>query len=267
MTPVTHVPGPGATCPGASYGITPSRGPQTPACRLGRAAVTGHGLGSGKGGAVCGGFGLGRPSSPQPRTRGHRPLLRKAPWSSVPDSEVDVVTRSPRCLRGAWLQAGAVTSRRPHGGRGEAGPGATRGQATCHGETGFSAGSHPAARLSIADSSVGSPPSREHRAPEPAAPTPSLSPAEQGCRSEAAPETAGVSQSLAPSRASLRPSRHSACPARGPVVHTDRSAGCGCWLGLRDHRGQLGAGAGQTRPPLSCRPFGPRRQSRRPGRV
>lgn len=234
MTPVTHVPpGPGATCPGASYGITPSRGPQTPACRLGRArlgraAVTGHGLGSGKGGAVCGGFGFGRPSGPQPRTRGHRPLLRKAPWSSVPDSEVDVVTRSPRCLRGAWLQAGAVTSRRPHGGRGEAGPGATRGQATCHGVTGFSAGSHSAARLSIADSSVGSPPSREHRAPEPAAPTPQP----LACRAELPfrghPGNGGREPKPCPEPcqpAPFTPLRLSCKGSRGP-----HRPSCGLWL-------------------------------------
>lgn len=42
----------------------------------------------------------------------------------------------------------------------------------CHGATGFRASSHPTARLSVADSNVGSCPSREHRAPEPAAPTP-----------------------------------------------------------------------------------------------
>lgn len=42
----------------------------------------------------------------------------------------------------------------------------------CHGATGFRASSHPTARLSVADSNVGSCPSREHRAPEPATPTP-----------------------------------------------------------------------------------------------
>lgn len=42
----------------------------------------------------------------------------------------------------------------------------------CHGATGFRASSHPTARLSVAHSNVGSCPSREHRAPEPATPTP-----------------------------------------------------------------------------------------------